>query len=216
MENLTPEELFDNNYQLAEWAARKFAWKEDFEDVTQLAAIGLLKASRKFDPSRGIKFSTYAMYYMRKEIIREYLEKYPLLRPYRAVLENAVKVKRHLQDTENINALSKLTGLTESDVIEVMEYLSRRIDSIDYAVSDDGKTKLSDIIPDNKTNWEQEIYLAEFVETLDERDSTILHLRLNDLPQTEIAAALNISQMTISRALKRIKLKYSRFNEEVN
>ena len=64
MENLTPEELFDSNYDLALWAARKFAWKEDFEDVTQLAAIGLFKAARNFDQSRGIQFSTYAMYYM--------------------------------------------------------------------------------------------------------------------------------------------------------
>ena len=216
MENLTPEELFDNNYRLAEWAASKFAWKEDFEDVAQLAAIGLFKAARKFDQSRGIQFSTYAMYYMRKEIVREYFEKRPMIRPYRAVLENTVKVKRHLHDTEEINDLITLTGLTENEINEVLEYLSRRIDSIDYVVSDDGETKLSDIIPDDKANWEQEIYLTEFVKTLDERDSTILHLRLNDLPQTEIAAALNISQMTISRAIKRIKLKYNQFNEGVN
>lgn len=216
MENLTPEELFDSNYNLALWAARKFAWKEDFEDVTQLAAIGLFKAARNFDQSRGIQFSTYAMYYMRKEIVREYFEKRPMIRPYRAVLENTVKVRRHLHDTEEINDLIALTGLTESEVNEVLEYLARRIDSIEYAISDDGEVKLAEVIPNGEANWDDEIFLNEFIETLDERDATILHLRLNDLAQTEIAAALNTNQMNISRSLKRIKDKYNLFNEEVN
>lgn len=181
-----------------------------------MAAIGLFKAARNFDQSRGIQFSTYAMYYMRKEIVREYFEKRPMIRPYRAVLENTVKVRRHLHDTEEVNDLIALTGLTESEVNEVLEYLSRRIDSIEYAISDDGEVKLAEVIPNGEANWDDEIYLNEFIETLDERDATILHLRLNDLAQTEIAAALNTNQMNISRSLKRIKDKYNLFNEEVN
>lgn len=208
MENLTPDQLFEQNQDLAMWVAQKFHCNEGFEDIKQLALIGLFKAAQRFDAEKGFSFSTYAVPTIRNEIIRNHFEQKHSIKIPRRILENAVKVKRHLKHTEDVNTLSELTGLSVKAVNMVLEYLSHKTYSLDYELGKHGESSLGEMIGGYEENWDELIMIKDFMATLDEREKVILEMRINGCPQTEIGEALNISQVHASRLLKKMKTKF--------
>lgn len=221
MEDLTPEELFEQHLQYLPYLIRRYQNLREYEDIKQHAMIGFFRAAERFDVNKGVLFTTYAKYYVKQEIIRNYFEKRPQLKTSRLILEKAVKVRRFIGDTKDPEELAKLTGLSVKEVDEVLDYLdfNSRIASFQYTMPGSGDEEvntLADVIPDKNDNWEYSIHLNEFVETLTELEQTVLHLLLNDLTQPEIAEVLNTYQMKISRIQKGIRAKYNEFNKEVN
>ena len=208
---MTPEQLFEEHIDFAMWAANKFHCRQDFDDIKQLAMIGLHLASLRFDVARGVQFTTYAMYYIRKEIIRNHFQKRMLIRVPRRILENAETVKRFLQETNEVHALSELSGLSVKAVEDVLEYLSYQTYSLDYEVGEDSESTIGDLMPGQVEDWDELIHIKDFMEMLDEREKLIINMRLNGCPQTEIGEALNVSQMHASRLLKKLKVKFKEY-----
>lgn len=208
MDQLTPQRLFEENQDLAMWVANKFYREGEFEDIKQHALIGLFNAAQRFDASRGFSFSTFSVHHIKYEIIGNHFEKRHFLKVSRSILENEVKVKRFLRETEDVHMLSKLTGLPTKAVNEVLEYLSCQSFSLDLKVNEDGETTLGELIPGEVADWDEQILIKDFVATLDEREKIAIEMRFKDCSQFEIGDALGISQVHASRLLKKIKAKY--------
>jgi len=221
VEDLTPEELFEQHLEFLPYLIRRYKRSKEYEDIKQHAMIGFFRAAERFDVNKGVLFTTYAKFYVQQEIIRNYFEKRPLLKMSRLILEKAVKVRRFINETEDPKELARLTGLSMKEVNEVLDYLvfSSSIASFQFTFpggEDKEADTLADVLPDKNDNWEYSIHLNEFIETLTDLEQTVLHLLLNDLTQPEIAEALNTYQMKISRIQKGIRAKYNEFNKEVN
>lgn len=84
-----------NHLGLAHYWARKFARRpDDYDDVVQMAVLGLLRACAKFDPSRGVQFSTYASVAIRQSIVRELKATQPLIRvPEKWTIDRRIPVR---------------------------------------------------------------------------------------------------------------------------
>lgn len=209
VEQMSPEQLFEENQEYAEWIATRLSNSQDIEDVTQLALIGLDIAAKRFDVTKNVKFITYAKYYIKKEIIRNHFEKNQLLKVSRTVLENVEKLNPLIEKVTDVNELAKLTNLNVKEVERALEYMAHRTYSMDVPVYEENDSMtFSETIASNEGDWDEQILIKDFISTLDEREKTILDMRFKGYSQYEIGDALNMSQMHASRLLKKIKAKY--------
>ena len=213
------DELVERHLSLArKLASRYIRTREPFDDLFQVACLGLLKAIDRFDPARGVAFSSYAVPTILGELKRHFRDKgYPVHLP-RGLQELTLKV----QEAETV--LSARTGSSPS-VIEVAEYLSidteQVIEALDaiaahHAASldepvapefaEDAGTR-HDIVGGEEEGYalvETALSLAAASRKLPPQDRTVLGLRFRaDLKQREIAERIGISQMQVSRILRR-------------
>jgi RNA polymerase sigma-B factor len=210
------EELIRRHYPLAEYLARRFRGRgEPLEDLTQVASIGLIKAIDRFDPTRDVKFSTYATATIVGEIKRHFRDKGWALRVPRRLQEVAMQVGRALSDlsqelgrSPNVPEIAERTGLTEEEVLEGMEashaYSAVSLDA--PAGDDDEPAGLRTLGAEDESielleGWAS---VAPALRALPQRERRILYLRFfRGLTQTQIAQDLGISQMHVSRLLAR-------------
>lgn len=141
------DKIFKRNQGLTFQAAHDFATKgvsEPFEDLVQLASIGLIKAIDKFDPGRGALFNTYAGIWMRHEILRHIRDKTSCVKISRTltdIYEKGRKVERQLKRDGYANdvAIAKLIGVSIDKWIEAKGAHSlRRASSLDQFVVSEG------------------------------------------------------------------------------
>ena len=200
---------------LAEYLARRFYGRgEPLEDLIQVANIGLIKAIDRFDPERGVRFSTYATATVVGELKRHFRDKGWALRVPRRLQEAGMSVGRAVTDlsqelgrSPTIKEIAARTGLTEEDVLEAMETAQAyTAASLDAPTDDEGATE------GERLGEEEEAYellegwtsVAPAIRDLPRRERTILYLRFfRGLTQTQIAEELGISQMHVSRLLSR-------------
>ena len=200
---------------LAEYLARRFYGRgEPLEDLIQVANIGLIKAIDRFDPERGVRFSTYATATVVGELKRHFRDKGWALRVPRRLQEAGMNVGRAVTDlsqelgrSPTIKEIAARTGLTEEDVLEAMETAQAyTAASLDAPTDDEGATE------GERLGEEEEAYellegwtsVAPAIRDLPRRERTILYLRFfRGLTQTQIAEELGISQMHVSRLLSR-------------
>ena len=200
---------------LAEYLARRFYGRgEPLEDLIQVANIGLIKAIDRFDPERGVKFSTYATATVVGELKRHFRDKGWALRVPRRLQEAGMSVGRAVTDlsqergrSPTVKEIAGRTGLTEEDVLEAMETAQAyTAASLDAPTDDEGATE------GERLGEEEEAFellegwtsVAPAIRDLPRRERTILYLRFfRGLTQTQIAEELGISQMHVSRLLSR-------------
>ena len=211
------DELVEDHVPLAQFLARRFAHRgEPYEDLVQVALVGLLKAVERFDPDRGLQFSTFATPTIVGELKRHFRDKGWAMRVPRRVQE------LHLQLAKIVGALSQelgrsptaaeiagRAGVSEEDVLEAMEAGGMyRLASIDgpAASSEDG-SELSALLGDDDIDFERvehQVELSELLDALPARERKIVYLRFFEgLTQSEIADRVGISQMHVSRLLTR-------------
>ena len=211
------DELVEGHVPLAQFLARRFAHRgEPYEDLVQVALLGLLKAVERFDPDRGLQFSTFATPTIVGELKRHFRDKGWAMRVPRRVQE------LHLQLAKIVGALSQelgrsptaaeiagRAGVSEEDVLEAMEAGGMyRLASIDgpAASSEDG-SELSALLGDDDIDFERvehQVELSELLDALPARERKIVYLRFFEgLTQSEIADRVGISQMHVSRLLTR-------------
>jgi len=211
------DELVEGHVPLAQFLARRFAHRgEPYEDLVQVALVGLLKAVERFDPDRGLQFSTFATPTIVGELKRHFRDKGWAMRVPRRVQE------LHLQLAKIVGALSQelgrsptaaeiagRAGVSEEDVLEAMEAGGMyRLASIDgpAASSEDG-SELSALLGDDDIDFERvehQVELSELLDALPARERKIVYLRFFEgLTQSEIADRVGISQMHVSRLLTR-------------
>jgi RNA polymerase sigma-B factor len=210
-------ELVEEHMRLAEFLARRFAHRgEATDDLRQVALVGLLKAVERFEPDRGLQFSSFATPTITGELKRYFRDRGWAVRVPRRVQE------LHLELDRTVNELSQelgrpptpaeiaqRAGVLEEDVLESMEAGSLyRLASIDAGRSDDEASpspaqRLGEIDPELSA-VDDRVAVSEMLAVLPEREQKIVYLRFFEgLTQSEIAEEIGISQMHVSRLLVR-------------
>ncbi|MFE9775230.1 SigB/SigF/SigG family RNA polymerase sigma factor [Streptomyces sp. NPDC005931] len=189
---------------------------ESIEDLRQVAALGLVKAIDRFDPSRGA-FESYAVPTITGEVKRHFRDRMWALRVPRRVqeLRNKVRVARR-ELTQNPGSpepsmadIAAHTGLTEEEVsagMEALESFSTLSLDAELSTDDDGYS-LADTLGASDTSYDVVVdreSAKEGLRRLPERERAILYMRFfEDMTQSRIADRLGISQMHVSRLISR-------------
>jgi RNA polymerase sigma-B factor len=206
-------ELVEAHLGLARQVARRFANRgEALDDLTQVATMALLKALDRFDPDRGVKFSTYATSSMTGELKRHFRDHAWAIRVPRSIQElhlatnEAVEtLRQRLGRSPNIQEIAEYVGHPEDDVLLAIEAgRAYRIHSLDApAPGEDRGIEIGD--EDFGFDEADERHdLSPLLSRLPKRERRILHLRFAEgLTQSEIADRIGLSQMHVSRLLSR-------------
>ena len=213
------ERVIQEQLPLAEFLARKFAGRgEPLDDLIQVASVGLIKAVDRFDVDRKIEFSTYATPNILGEIKRYFRDKGWAMRVPRGLQELRQSAKEAIRNetvrTGRSPTLQELAEMLDADVEGVAEALTLgrayNTASLDAPVSQDE--------PEGDT-----IMLQEAIEGLRGQQQEILKLRFNEgKTQTEIADHIGVSQMHVSRLLRRaledlrVELEYLEHERETS
>ena len=212
------EQLIEQYMSLVRSLARRYSYRgEQLEDLVQIGAIGLIKAIDRFDLDRGVELTTYATPNIIGEIKRHFRDKGWSVRVPRGLQELNVQLSRlmdqltvQLSRSPTIPELAKASGSTEEEVLEALES-GRAYSSLSLS-SGGGTDGEDDLDPLESIGTEEHQYevsedravLAPGFRALDERERKILQLRFFDgLTQSQIAAHVGISQMHVSRLIRR-------------
>ena len=205
------EELAKEFLPLAEYFARRFSGRGDpVDDLIQTASLGLLNAIDRFDPDRGVPFSTYAAATIVGELKRHFRDRGWALRVPRNVQETAILVNRTVstlwQDLGRAPTVAEIAAsadISEDDVLQALDALQAyTTDSLDAPAGDSTTTAAESIGTEDRSFElsEEWLSLAPALRDLPERERTILYLRFFEgRTQTEIAEEMGISQMHVSR-----------------
>ncbi|MEU8523849.1 SigB/SigF/SigG family RNA polymerase sigma factor [Streptomyces sp. NBC_01216] len=210
--------LIDMNMSLVSYAAGRFRSRGDeYEDIVQVGAIGLIKAIDRFDLSREVQFSTFAVPYIVGEIKRYYRDTSWAVHVPRRLQEARVELARageelggRLGRSPRVAELAEHMEVSEEEVVEArLASNGYHSMSLEAAIGDEGEddTSLADFIGvrDHEVELFEDFHtLAPLLERLGERDRRLLHLRfVEELTQSEIGKLLGVSQMQVSRLLSR-------------
>ena len=200
---------------LARQLARRYRGLEDLEDLEQVAAIGLLKAIDRFDPGRGLAFSTYAFPTIAGELKRHFRDRGWAVRVPRAMQELVGRVERASAElsgqagrTPTVAEIAERTDATPERVLEALRArTARRTHSLDLERdSENGGAPLGrDLVVEDRAfaRVEDAAMLDQFMRVLSPRDRLILSLRFReDLLQSQIGVRVGLSQMQVSRSLR--------------
>jgi RNA polymerase sigma-B factor len=212
------EQLIEQYMSLVRSLARRYSYRgEQLEDLVQIGAIGLIKAIDRFDLNRGVELTTYATPNIIGEIKRHFRDKGWSVRVPRGLQELNVQLSRLLEQltvqlgrSPTIAELAEAAGANEEEVLEALES-GRAYSSVSLSAGGDGDED-GDLDPLDSIGTEEPRYeiseewavLEPGFRALDEREKTILHLRFfKGLTQSQIAQQVGISQMHVSRLIRR-------------
>ncbi len=209
------DELVTMHLPLASFLARRFRDRgESLEDLTQVATIGLLKAVDRFDPSRGVEFSTFATPTIVGEIKRHFRDKGWAIRVPRRLQELRISIGRATAELSHetgrsptVAELAEHIGVTDEEILEGLEsaqaYATLSLDA-SPAEGEESST-LADTLGDDDPGLgevETRQTLHPLVATLPVREQRIIHMRFyENLTQAQIAERVGVSQMHVSRLL---------------
>ena len=210
------DQLVEELLPLVRSLARRYAGRgEPVEDLVQVGAIGLIKAIDRFDLDRGVELSTYAVPTIVGEIRRHFRDRSWSVHVPRRMKELSLRVSRLVDDLSSelgraptVAEIAAAAAVPEEDVIEALETARAHTPaSLSTPVDARGELTLIDLLGQDETGYEA-LELGSVVRTgldgLEERERRIIVLRfLKGLTQAEIAAELGISQMHVSRLLRR-------------
>ena len=212
------EELVERFLPLARQLARRYQRQnEPLDDLMQVASMGLVKAIDRFDPARGTAFSTYAVPTILGELKRYFSDSGWAVHVPRGMQERVMKLDqasqelhRRLGRSPSASELAKELDLTSEEVLEAME-ASSAYDAISLeeqrSESDSQEPTYADALGSEEERYELVEYgaaIAPTMKALSERERLFLHLRfVEDLTQSEIADRIGVSQMHVSRLIRR-------------
>jgi RNA polymerase sigma-B factor len=212
------EELIRRFLPLARQLARRYERPDEpLDDLVQVASVGLLKAVGRFDPTRGIAFSSFAVPTILGELKRYFRDSGWAVHVPRGMQERALEVNRAVTElSRNLGRsptpaeIAELTGLTPEEVLEAME-AATAYDSVPLEVprhdddgDGDGAVERLGAEDHGYALAEYSATLAPPLRALPERDRLVLYLRfVEDLTQSEIAEQIGVSQMHVSRLIRR-------------
>jgi RNA polymerase sigma-B factor len=214
------EKLIEQYLPLVRSLARRYSYRgEQLEDLVQVGCIGLIKAIDRFDIDRGVELTTYATPNIIGEIKRHFRDKGWSVRVPRGLQELNVRLSHlveeltvQLERSPTIAELAKAAGVEEEEVLEALEsgqaYATLSLSATGGGGSDDG-SELDPLESLGELEHEYEVsedraVLAPGLRALDDRERRILHLRFFEgLTQSQIAQQVGISQMHVSRLIRR-------------
>ena len=204
------DELVKKNMGLIISAAKRFINRGyDFEELTQVGSIGLIKAIKRFDSSFDVQFSTYAVPMIMGEI-RRFLRDDGIIKVSRGLKETAIKgwkaeeiLRRELKREPTITEISECCKIPTENLIEAFDAVTLP-ESIYYENDESGsseKLKVSDCESDiiNK------VLISGLLDKLEKREKQIIVLRyFKEKTQSQIAEIIGVSQVQISRIEKNV------------
>jgi RNA polymerase sigma-B factor len=212
------EELVERFLPLARQLARRYQrTNEPLDDLMQVASVGLVKAIDRFDPSRGTAFSTYAVPTILGELKRYFRDSGWAVHVPRGMQERVMKLDTAAQELHRRHGrspspkeLGEALGLSEEEVLEAMEAASA-YDAVSLEQQKGDPDESKDTFQDSLGTEEERYELVEYgaaiaptLKALTPRERLILHLRfVEDLTQSEIADRIGVSQMHVSRLIRR-------------
>jgi RNA polymerase sigma-B factor len=212
------ERLIEQYLPLVRSLARRYSYRgELLEDLVQVGCIGLIKAIDRFDVNRGVELTTYATPNIIGEIKRHFRDKGWSVRVPRGLQELNVRLSRlieeltvQLERSPTIAELAKAAGVDEEEVLEALETgqayatLSLSAPAAGEESEDlDPLESLGELEHEYEVSEDRAV-LAPGLRVLDERERRILHLRFFEgLTQSQIAQQVGISQMHVSRLIRR-------------
>ncbi|MFF6992404.1 SigB/SigF/SigG family RNA polymerase sigma factor [Streptomyces sp. NPDC010273] len=216
--------LIEMNLSLVSFAARRFRNRGsgDMEDVIQVGTIGLIKAIDRFDLTREVEFTSFAIPYILGEIKRFFRDTTWAVHVPRRLQELRVDLAKsketlatELGRTPTVKELAAHLELSEDEIIEGLVaangYVAGSIDTPSGDDEADSAPKYADTMGDDDPAMElfEDLHtLAPLLQQLDPRERTIIEMRFGqELTQAEIGRELNLSQMHISRLLNRTLAK---------
>jgi RNA polymerase sigma-B factor len=211
------DELVEEHAPLAHFLAGRFANRgEQRDDLVQVALVGLFKAVERFDPDRGLQFSTFATPTILGELKRHFRDRGWAVRVPRRVQELHLQLGRIVSTLGQEHGRSptpaevaERAGVSEEAVLEAMEAGSLyRLVSLDGSVTpDDEGGELASCLGDDDPEFERIEHrseIDELLEVLPARERRIVELRFFEgMTQSEIAERVGVSQMHVSRLLTR-------------
>ena len=211
-------ELVMSHLNLVRFLASKFKNRgEPLDDLMQVGYLGLLKAIDRFDPERGLEFTTFATPTILGEIKRHFRDKGWSVRVPRRLQELSAKVNQatdkltnELQRSPKVEEIAEYLGVTVDEVLEAMEsssaYTSVPIEAPGASDSDDAPSILDRYADDdNELDFtDDRLVIEEAIRDFSPREREVIELRfVKGMTQIEIAKKLGISQVQVSRLLRR-------------
>lgn len=217
------EFIFYNMRLVLSIVQRFSATKDNSDDIFQVGIIGLIKSIDNFDPSLGVRFSTYAVPMIIGEI-RKYLRDSNSIKVTRSTrdiaykaLQAKEKILRETNKEATVKEIANEIGLTEYQIADAMNAISEPLSLYDTVFHDnDDSMLIMDQIKDSSTDESilEKTVLKQALKSLGKREQQILFLRyFAGKTQMEISNEIGISQAQVSRlekdALKEIKTSIS-------
>ncbi|MFF9765405.1 RNA polymerase sigma factor SigF [Streptomyces sp. NPDC014636] len=212
--------LIEMNMSLVRYAAGRFRSRgpEEMEDIVQVGMIGLIKAIDRFELSREVEFTSFAVPYIVGEIKRFFRDTSWAVHVPRRLQEARVQLARANEELRSrlgrrptTGELAELMSLPEDEVVEAqLASNGYKSASLDAAISgsEDGEAALQDFIGNEDAALElvEDFHaLAPLIAELDERERKIIHWRfVEELTQAQIGERLGVSQMHVSRLISRL------------
>ncbi|GAC1413886.1 MAG: hypothetical protein NVSMB57_09410 [Actinomycetota bacterium] len=209
------EELFHLYHPLAEHLARRFSnGSRSDDDLGQVSSIGLLNAIDRYDAARGVQFPTFAIPTIIGEMKRHFRDSGWALRVPRRVQEHTLVVRSTIADlsqklhrSPTVPEIAEASFMTSEEVLEALEASNAHwVESLDAPPSEGHRDVTATLTVEDGSLEMAEHWagLAPLLHNLEDRQRQILHFRfIVDLPQGEIANKLGLSQMHVSRILRR-------------
>lgn len=212
------QQLIVNHLNLVRFLAARFKNRgEPLEDLVQVGTIGLIKAIDRFDPSRGLEFTTYATPTILGEIKRHFRDKGWSVRVPRRLQELSSKVNQatdeltnELQRSPSVEEIAERIGVSVDDVLEAMEsssaYSSVPLEGSGSGDDDEAPAVIDHYatVDENLAASDDRIVLEDAIKEFSPREQEVIRMRFVDgLTQVEIAKKLGISQVQVSRLLRR-------------
>jgi RNA polymerase sigma-B factor len=204
---------------LARQLARRYQRAaEPLDDLVQVASIGLVKAVDRFDAERGVAFSSYAVPTILGELKRYFRDSGWAVHVPRGMQERAMQVDRAIKElagrlgrSPSVDEVADHTHTSVEDVLGAMEagqaYEAVSLDAERGSPGEPGAETVADGIGEPDERFELVEYgasIAPAVKALSDRDRLILRLRfVEDMTQSQIADRIGVSQMQISRLIRR-------------
>ncbi|MET8030838.1 RNA polymerase sigma factor SigF [Streptomyces avermitilis] len=212
--------LIEMNMSLVRFAAGRFRNRgDDMEDIVQVGMIGLIKAIDRFEISREVEFTSFALPYIVGEIKRFFRDTTWAVHVPRRLQELRVELAKareelssRLDREPSVAELATLMNLSENEVVEAQiasnGYNSSSLDAALSGDDQEGEAVLADFIGEEDDGMQlvEDFHtLAPLVAELSDRDRQIIHMRfVEEATQADIGARLGCSQMHVSRLIKRI------------
>ena len=212
------EKLVMSHLNLVRFIANKFKNRgEPIDDLIQVGYLGLLKAIDRFDPSRGLEFTTFATPTIMGEIKRHFRDKGWSVRVPRRLQELSAKVNQatdtltsQLQRSPTIAEIADYLDATVDEVLEAMEsssaYSSVSLEAPSGADDDDTPSVIDRYATEDSdlAFTDDRIIIEEALASFSPRERDVIEMRfLKGMTQIDIAEKLGISQVQVSRLLRR-------------
>jgi RNA polymerase sigma-B factor len=222
------ERLIERYLPLARRLARRYQHTDEpLDDLVQVASMGLVKAVDRFDSSREVMFSSYAVPTILGELKRHFRDRTWSVRVPRDLQELALRVDQAFtrlstgrRRAPTVSEISAVVGVSEEQVLDAMEAMGAyRASSLDAPRSarDEETESVADSLGCNDSGYERaeaRAALEPLFSRISERERIVLQLRFaEDLTQAEIGERIGVSQMQVSRLIRQAVTRLRAGNE---